>query len=247
MPAADKWSKDALSSISATPYSLHTPREPEVVFRDATDAQRPQLDPKVALSRQVYIKPADIERFGLTRGCPKSDHDLNYGPRRTSKGHSKACRDRIMGEMSKTADGRARIAAAAAARLDQTVAELGQQHRTDLSQGEMADATTVGQSQPVIEPPQFLPMSTEETIRPPNTETSESREVPPPADDARLGETHDQSYRDHGMLDTGYEQCADGQEIPGMEIDVVTEQHSDLSSLMSVLTREERRSPRGQC
>ena len=103
MPAADKWSKDALSSISATPYSLYTPREPEIVFRDATDAQRPQLDPKVALSRQVYIKPADIERFGLTRGCPKCDHELNYGPGRTSKGHSKVCRDRIMGEMSNTA------------------------------------------------------------------------------------------------------------------------------------------------
>ena len=82
-------------------------------------------------------------------------------------------------------------------------------------------------------------MSTEDTIRPPTTETSASREVPPPGDDAWLGETH-QSYRDHGMLDTGYDQCADGQEIPGMESDIITEQHSDLNSLLNVLTREEK-------
>ena len=163
MPTADKWSKDAPSSISSTPYSLHTPKEPEVVFRDAADTQRPQLDPKVAHSCQVHIKPSDIERFGSTRGCPKCDHELNYGPGRTSKGNSKKCRDRFMGELAKTAEGRIR-SAAAAARMDQTVAELGQQHRADLPQGEMADATAVGQVQPELGPPQFLPLSGNEIV-----------------------------------------------------------------------------------
>ena len=80
------------------------------------------------------------------------------------------------------------------------------------------------------------------------TETSESREAPPPADDARLGETHRAdagcSRMEHGMLDTGDEsenpRGADGQEIPGMEIDMIDEQHSDLSSLMNFLTRDEK-------
>ena len=53
MPTADKWSKDALSSTVSTPYSLHGPKEPEIVFREAADAQWPQFDPKVTLSRQV--------------------------------------------------------------------------------------------------------------------------------------------------------------------------------------------------
>ena len=57
-----------------------------------------------------------------------------------------------MGELAKTAAGRIRIAAAAA-RMDQAVAELGQQHRADLPQGEMADATAVGQVQPEPEAP----------------------------------------------------------------------------------------------
>ena len=72
--------------------------------------------------------------------------------------------------------------------MDQTLAELGQQHRADLSQREMADASAVGQSQPETEAPQFLPMSGSELVQSPATETSESREVPPPVGDAMLSE-----------------------------------------------------------
>ena len=91
-------------------------------------------------------------------------------------------------------------------------------------------------------------MSGSELVRPPTIETSESREVPYPADDARLGETYradaGSSRMEHGMLDTGYEsgypRYADGQEIPGIEIDMIDEPHSDLSDLMDVLTRDDR-------
>ena len=117
MPTSNKWSKDALSAIASTPYSLHVPKEAEVVFRAVAEAQGPMLNPKAALSRQVYIKPNDIEKYGLARSCPKCDHELNYGPWRISKGHSKKCRDRFMGELAKIAEGRIRIAAAAA-RMD---------------------------------------------------------------------------------------------------------------------------------
>ena len=94
MPTADKWNKESLSGIASTPYSLHVSKELEVVFRQISEARDPLLNPKVALSQQVYIKPSDIEKYGLNRGCPKCDHVLNCGPGRTSKGHSKKCRDR---------------------------------------------------------------------------------------------------------------------------------------------------------
>ena len=82
----------------------------------------------------------------------------------------------------------------------------------------MADANTVGQDQPESETPQFLPMSGNKLVRPPTTETSESREVPPPADDARLSKTHradaGSSRMEYGMLDEVYEldipTCAEG-------------------------------------
>ena len=52
-----------------------------------------------------------------------------------------------MGELAEIDEGRIRIAVAAA-RMDQTVAELGQQPRADLPQGKLADAISVGQVQP---------------------------------------------------------------------------------------------------
>ena len=92
-----------------------------------------------------------------------------------------------MGEMSKIEAGGRRIAAASE-RLDCTVAEMGQQHRADLPQGENAQA--VGQSQPtaVEEPPEFIPIPSLNHIDVPPMERNESREVPPPADEPGFGE-----------------------------------------------------------
>ena len=112
---ADKWNKESLSAVASTPYSLHV--QTEVVFRDVAEARDSLSNAKVTLSRQLYIKPSDVEKIGLTRSCPRCDHELNYGPGRTSKGHSKKCRDRFIGELANSAEGRIRIAAAAA-RMD---------------------------------------------------------------------------------------------------------------------------------
>ena len=61
-----------------------------------------------------------------------------------------------MGELAKTAAGQARIAAASE-RLDKTVADLGQRHRTDVSQGEMGEMghdlrETPPSFEPTVEP-----------------------------------------------------------------------------------------------
>ena len=81
------------------------PRETGVVFKEKKEVadENPQI--KAAMSRQVYIKPADLEQFGLTRGCPRRDHQISHGPGRTSKPHSQTCRMRIMAELAKAAAG----------------------------------------------------------------------------------------------------------------------------------------------
>ena len=99
------------------------------------------------MARQVYITPKDLARYGLTRGCKKFDHERNYGPGMTSAAHSNICRDRIMKELAKTDEGQVRIAAAAV-RLGMTVSELGQRHRADVPQGEIAPAEPMVQHQP---------------------------------------------------------------------------------------------------
>ena len=53
----------------------------------------------------------------------------------TSRPHSTTCKKRILAEISKTPEGQARIAQASD-RLDRTVADMGEMHRTDQPQGE---------------------------------------------------------------------------------------------------------------
>ena len=97
MPGAEKWDKEALVKISCTPYTMHQPREPEVVFKEKKDEKvEGTFKELISMARQVYITPKDLEKFGLTRGCRKCDHERTYGPGRTSAAHSKICRDRIM-------------------------------------------------------------------------------------------------------------------------------------------------------
>ena len=80
----------------------------------------------------------------------------------------------------KTVSGRARIAAANE-RLDQTVAEMGERHRTDVTQGENADGLVQHQTPPEFETPiEFTPL-----------DRDESRVVLPPAEEAGEAETRD--------------------------------------------------------
>ena len=98
--------------------------------------------------------------FGMTRGCERCDHQMRYGPGRTTKGHSAICRKRILVELAKTAEGQRRISNATV-RLDKTVAELGEPHRADVAQGENVQDGN-GQhredaaSTPAVEVPQNL-------------------------------------------------------------------------------------------
>ena len=66
VPDANKWDKDALTRVGSTPYDLHKPRESEVVFREKTDEDTVDFKDKVSMARQVYIKPGDIEQFGMS-------------------------------------------------------------------------------------------------------------------------------------------------------------------------------------
>ena len=115
---------EALAKIAVTPYNLHVPREPEVVFRKKDDEQPVPFADKVPVARRVYMKPEDFTTFWWTVGCPRCDFDRKYGVGRTSKPHSNTCRDRIMAGLAETPEGRERIARATE-RLHRYVHELG--------------------------------------------------------------------------------------------------------------------------
>ena len=57
----------------------------------------------------MHLKGEDSKVFGYTAGCPRRDHERRYGPGRTTKGHSTACRQRIIDELMKTPEGLRRL------------------------------------------------------------------------------------------------------------------------------------------
>lgn len=130
LPNAEKWNAGSLASVSVSPWNLHKRREPTVVFGDRIDEPVASDAPKPRLARRIYIGKKDLERFGRTAGCPKCDHELRYGPGRTTANHSEECRRRIELELAKSEEGQERIARATV-RLDRAVAEAGAAFRND--------------------------------------------------------------------------------------------------------------------
>ena len=116
-----------------------------------------------------------------------------------------------MGELANTPEGRTRIAAAAE-RLDRTVAELGNQYRGDIPQGEKSASVQYQHEPEVVSeaPIEFIPF---DDARPVREFAHESGEAPPPADDDRHVETHESE---------GSVPEARGLAEPGMDVDLVT-------------------------
>ena len=59
VPELEKWDKDMLSSIKLTPFNIHTPKEPEVIFRERAEGE--DLPPAHgAITRRLYLRPSDF-------------------------------------------------------------------------------------------------------------------------------------------------------------------------------------------
>ena len=54
VPEANKWDKELLSGVRATPWDLHRPRDPEVVLKDKADAVTESFEHKVAMAATVH-------------------------------------------------------------------------------------------------------------------------------------------------------------------------------------------------
>ena len=137
LPDVQKWDMKKIADVTQRPWQLHEKKEPAVVFRDPAEAPAdPAADAPVQIARRLYIKRSDVEAYGYTQGCPKCNHDLQYGFGRTTKGHSDACRKRISAELMKTTAGRARIEAAMG-RVDGYLSEFIERQQVP-AQGEMS-------------------------------------------------------------------------------------------------------------
>ena len=155
----NKWNRDWVQKINVIPLTLHVPKDPEVVFREAV--HEPGANTRVGKqpkARNVYLKPTDFlpppRGFGATGGCPRCDHDGTWGPGRTNKPHSQVCKDRIVAELRKTLEGLARLESANERLPRATVEASG-----PVPQGEKepAPASSSVDHSPPSNPPAFIP------------------------------------------------------------------------------------------
>ena len=114
VPNAQKFEKERLSSVTITPWQLHNPKDPEVVFKEPVE-KRADVEPET-LVRRVYLYPTISSEFGYTVGCPNCDHVTRYGTA-CKTNHSEKCRNRMLEKLMTTEKGKLRIARATA-RLD---------------------------------------------------------------------------------------------------------------------------------
>ena len=104
-PDEAKWDATNGEAVRVSPFDEHTARAQEVIFRDRPAQPEDSEVPRSRVVRKIYIKGEDIKAYGLTKGCPKCDHEVRYGPGRTTKGHSDKCRERIIECLSQTEEG----------------------------------------------------------------------------------------------------------------------------------------------
>ena len=139
LPNILKWNSEEIQKVNVTPYGLHQAPAPHVIFKRGDPVVEAARADQQVIARQVYIRTSDLEAFGYTDGCPKCQHELQYGPNRTGRPHSVECRQRIMEKLRDTEHGRFRLRRATE-RLDRSVAEMGERL---MAQGEIEAAPVV--------------------------------------------------------------------------------------------------------
>ena len=109
-PMEDRWSRDGIEGITATPWSTRAvgPAQ-KSSLKDAVD-EHPALEETAApIPRRLKITLHTIRKYGLTDGCPQCDHIKAFNESKNGLGHTEKCRERIINDMAKTPEGVARI------------------------------------------------------------------------------------------------------------------------------------------
>ena len=78
VPEVDKWCKESLSGVGCTPWDLREPWETEIIFKEKIDKGEGNFQEKAIIARHPYVRAADLEQYGMARGCPKCDHYTKY-------------------------------------------------------------------------------------------------------------------------------------------------------------------------
>ncbi len=122
-PIENRWKAEAMSQLTATPWSERDRPEPTVRFEQGTELaeEAPQraVEP---VPKQFRINYSDLRTHGFTDDCPQCRYAEVHKKSKGGIGHSEACRKRILEAIAGTAAGSARIDSYEE-RVDQAIAD----------------------------------------------------------------------------------------------------------------------------
>ena len=115
----EKWDKALLDKMVGLPWQLRPTsskaledERPEIAI-ELAEPEAPEEEKPVEKKKRGYVprgisvrKDVELKQFGFTEGCDGCDrarHGLSH------RAHTKACKERIMGEMRKTEAGRKKV------------------------------------------------------------------------------------------------------------------------------------------
>ena len=108
-PMANRWSKQRIMAIQATPWSIRERQDPRVRFQEQPAPPEPTAAAAPPNPRRFRLNKKDLEEHGYTEGCVMCDHVQRYGVAKPGGIHTDACRTRLITEIGKTDAGQARL------------------------------------------------------------------------------------------------------------------------------------------
>ncbi len=109
IPTEDRWPIDALSSFTATPWSIRTIPDRRLQLPEGDQPAREVPKQDLVAVRRFRITIDDVKRFGPSVACPQCEWIQRYDTTRPGYQHVEACRERIIQALRETPDGQARL------------------------------------------------------------------------------------------------------------------------------------------
>ena len=209
LPQTQQWSLARLQEVDTTPWSKFEGPAPVLIPQEARpDEVAPARD---HMARRLYIRQKDLEDHGYTPNCPRCDHIVAYGHRDAqNSNHSETCRRRILEELSKTEEGKARIDKANVRGERFAAEQIAKTHA--VAQGEIAaPAPAAAEYEPRHDLQEPAPLETPPQARcdPARAESVARRELEIPERDEVVSEPPE-AGRDGGMdVDVDVDVCED--------------------------------------
>jgi hypothetical protein len=108
-PILNRWSREKLMNITATPWSIRDKPETTVRMAEPRVNEQPKQNTPPPITREFRINKADLEEHGYTDGCPMCSHFERYGSRKGGERHTGRCRERLITAIATTPEGQRRL------------------------------------------------------------------------------------------------------------------------------------------